>query len=131
GPLMHKPLIAILLPSLLIVCGVSAVAQPASKSDTSANDIFLGCKAFVAGQALTLQLNAGGNYCSGIVDALAGVTKYLQPPEWQSCAPPNSDARQLARVVINYIEARPQRMHEDFRRLTMEAFHNAWPCPLN
>jgi len=50
---MRKSLIVVLLPLLLIVCGVSAVAQPASKSDTSANDIFLGCKAFVEDRMTT------------------------------------------------------------------------------
>jgi hypothetical protein len=34
----------------------------------------------------------------------------------------------LARVVVDFIEAHPERKSEDFRRLTLEAFHDAWPC---
>ena len=114
--------LAIVLASLNV-----AQAQPAT-DDTSANSVFLGCKAFAEGQATRdLQLLQLGNVCAGVVHGLAYVGKIL-PTEIQSCAPPTSDARQLARVVVRYIEARPQRMHEDFRNLTLEAFRNAWPC---
>jgi hypothetical protein len=122
--------ISVAIAGLLCVNGW-AVAQPRTSyvdEDTSANSTFLGCKAFAEDRMTNLRLNAGGNFCSGALHALAGVGQYLSPPEWQSCAPPTSDARQQARVVVNYIEARPQRMHEDFRVLALEAFHNAWPC---
>src|SRR5262249_32402699 len=111
----------------LFVSATEATAQE-SPGDNSANSVFSGCKAFVEGRTTSSKLHAEGNFCSGAVHALAGVGKYLSPPEWQSCVPANSTAGQLARVVINYIEARPQRMHEDFRLLTLEAFHYAWPC---
>jgi Rap1a immunity proteins len=31
-------------------------------------------------------------------------------------------------VVIKYIEARPERMHEPFADLALEALKAAWPC---
>jgi hypothetical protein len=31
-------------------------------------------------------------------------------------------------VVVKYIEARPQRMDEDFGQLAIEALTAAWPC---
>jgi hypothetical protein len=31
-------------------------------------------------------------------------------------------------VVIKYIEARPERMHERFGDLALEALTAAWPC---
>ena len=31
-------------------------------------------------------------------------------------------------VVIKYIEARPERMHEQFGDLAIEALMAAWPC---
>jgi hypothetical protein len=51
-----------------------------------------------------------------MVVGLASVGRQLSLPEWQSCAPATSEARQLAQVVVNYIEAHPERMREDFRR---------------
>jgi hypothetical protein len=111
---------------LLMLC--AGVRAQTSTEDTSANSVFLGCKAFAEGRATNLQLNQLGSFCAGVVHRLAPTAQYFSPPEWQSCAPATSDARQLARVVVSYIEARPQRMHEDFRLLTLEAFHYAWPC---
>jgi Rap1a immunity proteins len=35
---------------------------------------------------------------------------------------------QSVAVVIKYIEARPQRMQENFGRLAVAAMQAAWPC---
>jgi hypothetical protein len=35
---------------------------------------------------------------------------------------------QAVAVVIKYIEARPERMHEPFGMLALEALTAAWPC---
>ena len=111
----------------LVVSASEAAAQlPAG--DTSANAIVRGCKAFVEGRATGTELYGLGNFCAGIVLGLASVGQQLSPPELQSCAPAASNAQQLARVVVDYIGAHPERMREDFKRLTLEAFHDAWPC---
>jgi hypothetical protein len=31
-------------------------------------------------------------------------------------------------LVVKYIEARPERMHEPFGVLALEAFKATWPC---
>jgi hypothetical protein len=36
--------------------------------------------------------------------------------------------RQMARVVITYIEQNPQLMHESLMELAVKAFVKAWPC---
>jgi Rap1a immunity proteins len=36
--------------------------------------------------------------------------------------------RQAMAVVVKYIEARPERMHEHFGLLAVEALTAAWPC---
>ena len=35
---------------------------------------------------------------------------------------------QMVRVIVAYIDARPARVHEDFRLLALEALVDAWPC---
>lgn len=89
---------------------------------------FLGCKAFAEGRANTQpQLYGMAHFCSGVVHGLVAVGPLL-PAGLQFCPPEASSPSELARVVVKYVEAQPQRMHEDFRQLTLEAFHNAWPC---
>jgi len=90
------------------VAVVSAAAQQPTE-DTSANSVFLGCKAYAENRMTNMRLGAIGHFCAGVVHGLAYVAVRL-PQEDRSCAPPTSDAQQLARVVISYIEARPQRM---------------------
>ena len=65
--------------------------------------------------------------CAGLIEGL-GYTAGLLPDPFKSCAPKGVTNLQSARVVLAYIEHRPQRMHEDFRKLVLEALHNAWPC---
>jgi hypothetical protein len=116
---------AIAVAVLLMFCA-DVRAQPPTE-DTSANSAFLGCKAFVENRATSTRLVNTAGFCAGVVHGLAYVGEIL-PPEYQSCVPSTSTARQLARVIISYIEARPERMHEDFRMLVLQAFRNAWPC---
>jgi hypothetical protein len=42
--------------------------------------------------------------------------------------PENVSNRQLIETVVRYIEARPQRMQEQFRVLAVQALFDAWPC---
>jgi hypothetical protein len=44
------------------------------------------------------------------------------------CSPQNVWREQRIRVVVAFIDARPARMHEDFRQLALEALMGAWPC---
>jgi hypothetical protein len=59
--------------------------------------------------------------CVGLVEGLA----YARPG---ICTPPNVTRGQAVRVVVKYIDDRPQRLHEDFRELALEALRAAWPC---
>ena len=65
--------------------------------------------------------------CAGIISGLAYTVKFL-PPDSSSCAPQGVTTGEMVRVVVAYIERRPERMHEDFRRLAVEAWHEARPC---
>jgi hypothetical protein len=108
-----------------------AAAQSSTKDDNSANAVYSGCKAFAQGlQPSNSEVATLGSYCSGMLHALAGIAKFVSPQYalWRSCPPPTSDAAQLARVVVKFVEEHPERMHEDFRVLAVEALHRAWPC---
>jgi hypothetical protein len=117
---------AVIRAALIVSASAAAAQQPAG--DTSANAIFRGCKAFVEGRAADAQLYGLGNYCAGIVMGIASVGQDLSRPEWQSCAPATTNAQQMVRVVVDFIEGHPERMRDDFKGLTLEAFHDAWPC---
>jgi hypothetical protein len=59
--------------------------------------------------------------CAGLITGLS----YL---DINSCKPSGVTRGQTYRVVVQYIDSRPARMHEDFRDLALEAMKAAWPC---
>jgi hypothetical protein len=78
-----------------------------------------GCKDFITGQS-----NFFGGRCVGaveVLDALSQDTKAF-------CAPEVTSNLERVRIIVAYIEARPERKKEDFRLLANEAMAKAWPC---
>jgi hypothetical protein len=87
---------------------------------TSANEVMPGCRALIAHSDESTDYWQG--YCSGAVAAIVRVDP-------GNCPPKGSTVGQGVRVVIKYIDSRPERLHEDFHDLAAEALRIAWPCP--
>jgi hypothetical protein len=85
----------------------------------SANTVMPGCREFINDKSTAKPFEQGR--CTGLINGLA----YLYD---ESCRPSAVTRGQIVRVVVQYIDARPARMHEDFRVLAMEAIKTAWPC---
>jgi Rap1a immunity proteins len=71
--------------------------------------------------------------CVGIVDAIDFVLSEFPPDEkeFSSCPPTDVTLKQALEAVIKYIDARPERTHENFKTLAIDAIHDAWPCGTN
>jgi hypothetical protein len=71
--------------------------------------------------------------CVGMVDALDLIMSELpvEDKEYRSCPPSDATLKQTVQVVIKYIDARPERMNESFKKLAIEAIHDAWQCGTN
>jgi hypothetical protein len=101
-----------------------ALTMPASAEDTTtANQMLPGCKGLLdnsmtSGVSVYQQGRCGG-YVAGLVYGEGGQ---------EFCSPKGVSIGQAVTVVINYIEARPERMHERFAGLALEALTAAWPC---
>ena len=73
-------------------------------------------------------------YCAGIVVGMVAVAQPLFAPGQSRAAercldiPENVSNRQLVEAVVSYIEARPQRMEQQFRVLAVQALFDTWPC---
>ena len=63
------------------------------------------------------------SFCVGIITGLS----YMGQP-YGICLPVGATSQQAARVVVQYIDGRPERMNENFMLLTVEALQAAWPC---
>jgi hypothetical protein len=65
--------------------------------------------------------------CMGMVVTVGYVARDM-PEHLRSCRPDKVTNAQMMRVVVSFVEARPERMHEDMRQLVIDAFRHAWPC---
>jgi hypothetical protein len=108
---------------LLVLVGSGALAQ--SPDLSSGNSYLAGCQRYIS-KASDNSFSQGT--CAGAVAAQLFDSGSLRP-EMKSCPPSEVSVSQGVRVVVAYLEANPQRLHESFQALTIFAFRTAWPCP--
>jgi Rap1a immunity proteins len=95
------------------------VAAAAEEDINSANYVMRICRAWINHSAAVMPTSVSG-YCTGLVDGLAYAGL--------RCLPDGVTTGQMILVVVAYIDARPARLHDDFKRLALEALRAAWPC---
>ncbi len=105
-------------------CG-TAIAEP---DQTSADYIMPGCRdvaALIAFSDSESKENVSRmSLCIGIVTGLS-----YMGPRYGICLPAGTTSRQAFRVVVQYIDGQsPERMHENFNSLAVEALRETWPC---
>jgi hypothetical protein len=114
-----------------LLMALSITGSAAQQRDlNSANYHLPGCKGFIDPRS-TSSLGTEIGFCVGAVEAIAFMVtgKLAIKGNWR-CAniPAGVTIGQLVRVVVQYIEAQPQRMHQSFNLLALEALVATWPC---
>jgi Rap1a immunity proteins len=84
----------------------------------SAKSVLPGCQDYLDREA-----TVSGGRCMGLVEGLL-MLGYTQ----MFCAPKFSSPDQFIRLIVLYIEDRPEREQEDFRVLALEALARTFPC---
>jgi hypothetical protein len=118
-----------------IICGaltaLSVTAAEAAEDPSpsySANTMLPYCKALIS-EGVQATNAVAASYCGGMLAMLSYLAPSLGPDYSWMCMriPKSATIAQIARVVVRYIEARPERMHESFFQLTVEAGHSTRP----
>lgn len=122
---------------LLVVGHLAAISAAASAAKAaSANEVLSACKLYlsvvdrhgaVKPQELERLMDAGE--CVGFVTAILTLSQdgLIEPIRF--CPPPSIQDKQGVRVVVAHIDSKPERGHEEFITLALEALRKAWPCP--
>ena len=107
----------ILFATALVLLATAAGAQNLNSS----NYRMEGCRAAIGDRATD-----SSGYCLGLVDGIV----YGETGRDTFCIPSGAGVTlgQEVRVIVAYIDARPARLHHDFRLLALEALIDAWPC---
>jgi hypothetical protein len=75
-----------------------------------------GCRDYIAKK----ESDVLQGYCIGMVEGLIY--------NLSICLPGGVTRVKTIRVVVQYIDSLPARLHEDFRSLAVEALLKTWPC---
>jgi hypothetical protein len=108
--------------ALYAFVAVTMSASAQSNPQTSSNEMLPGCKGLISDKTPPLKEALRQGRCAGYVAGLVYARSVFL------CVPEGATPEQGVRVVIKYIEARPERMQEPFGKLALEALEEAWPC---
>ena len=98
---------------MILFCGESF-----PEDQLSAGSTIGGCRNYISSSKNDLFLQG---YCAGAVEALVEFAA-------GACAPKGATNMQSVRIVLQYIDARPTRMHENFNKIAADALRHTWPC---
>jgi hypothetical protein len=93
----------------------------AEPSNASANQVMQGCREFIDRTDRNLFLQG---QCGGIVATIF----YFGRTHFGICRPAGVNFGQALKLVVGYVDERPERMQEDFENIALEALQRAWPC---
>jgi hypothetical protein len=110
-----------------------ATSALAEEDKFSANSVLPYCRAALNNEAPIVASDAIMQaMCIATVDVVDFMmSNYPAQNEYRSCPPSDMTLRQVVQIVITYIDARPERMNESFKKLAIEAIREAWPCGTN
>ena len=90
---------------------------------SSADYLMSGCRAFLQPSSpspvFTVMLLTAE--CNGVIEGLIYARTTV-------CLPEGATSAQAIRVVVEYIDDRPARLHENFKALALEALQAVFPC---
>ncbi len=66
-------------------------------------------------------------YCQGMLAGM-GLFGPSLPEDMRFCPPEKVTNKQARRVVIKFLNAHPESLHQDFKELAHRALREAWPC---
>jgi|RhiMetdeSRZDD1v2_1073273.scaffolds.fasta_scaffold331026_2 Rap1a immunity proteins len=113
-----------LIVAMILGCGV-AIAEP---DKASADYVMLGCRTAVSPITFSNTVESKEDasrtaLCFGIINGLTYIGQHFG-----TCLPVGTTSQQAVSVVVQYIDSHPEKIHENFNSLAVEALREAWPC---
>jgi hypothetical protein len=129
--------------AVLVIGSVGTVADaPGQQSDSrpdTAQHMLAYCKPIanakvVRGDRIQFPSSFDTGRCWGAFEVLqfmlrAQIVGEKRPVIFWICIPSESNLSQLVTIFVRYVEKHPERLHEDFPRVALDALEEAFPCP--
>src|SRR5882757_2728177 len=124
--MMRRLLGALVLPMSLSSIGYSGT--PYSGTPYSAKAFEPGCRVIAdATRPADIIQAANAGKCIGAVQAIALLNDLIQE-SMRHCVPKETTVVGQIKVITKFMDGHPERMNQDFVRVAMLAFYEAWPC---
>lgn len=126
--------------TLLLTVGMIAIAATESSAVTrSGNDLLTDCRNLVSTKTIEeveQDRVLGMGYCIGLIDGFVTFNYIYETvlmtdgdrSAVQMCLPERISTRQLAEVIVHYLEGHPERMAESGQALAAQALISKYPC---
>jgi len=111
---------AIGIATCLALLGQQGIARAQLHDPGSANHAMQGCRELVNQSNRDARLQTE---CASTVRTMIYVATSRG-----ICPPSGATVGQAVKVIVAYIDARPERLHEQFEPFALEALQQAWPC---
>jgi len=116
---------------LIIAAAMAAIVNPVGAQESKQNgvDLIEACRAIAIGipPAADTALRIG--VCRGEIEALNWLAPGAYEERLRSCVPENVNLKDMAKVVVAYLDNDRDRLREPFEGLALEALAQTWPCP--
>lgn len=120
----------------LIAAGALIQSTPAHAVDGS--NLLTSCESFLqnyqeyGGDQILIGPDVDSGFCWGSMMMLQGLgnVKFIgeDHPALYVCAPDEVRTTQYVRIVVNYLQDHPERLHEKGANLALSALIDAYPC---
>jgi Rap1a immunity proteins len=112
----------------LIASITIATAQSGSRG-YNGSILLAGCENHLeqATPSTPIEVVYASGICLGMVSVLSRMGTML-PRDVRSCPPETATVTQGIRVVVKYLKDHPERLHEPFEKLAVDALRGVWPC---
>ncbi len=114
------------LTSVFILASV-AIGPAAEQDNWTGYSILEGCRAAATKLSPDVDIFAAG-VCAGEIRALVEIAGELKDEQLRSCTPNQIGTRQIAKVVVSYLEHHRTILHQQLSDLVIAALADAWPC---
>lgn len=126
-----RPRQALAALALAAALPASAQALPPVTADrlSSAIEAHLASKNYITGEQLLSEWPKVKLFVLGYVTGISDAGHLGQPARMRYCTPAGATTGQMVDVVLQFLEANPQRRQEGASHLVRESFRQSWPCP--
>ena len=113
-----------------IATAIALLVGPAQALERwySGNDLLAACRVVSTGSTPTSENAQLVEVCLGEIEALDWAAPGMQNEKLQSCVPDDVTIKQVAKVIIDFLDQNPERRGEPFEGLALEALALTWPC---